>query len=158
MPSKKQFCYSLENARGNLVALHTTTTFIVLKVWTNQSNQPQDYSSSSVPRNSCTVLLEKIFAKDLQKRSFLEKFSNCSKKELLCRYFSIYLTIDLPVLERNLYFCRTQNTCEKSMLLSKIKNFCYPRSEESFEIHLKSVRYTIDRKTDRNMKNPNLLC
>ena len=32
MVSKKQFCFSLEKAHGNLVALHTTMTSIVLKV------------------------------------------------------------------------------------------------------------------------------
>ena len=39
MASKNQFGYSQEKARGNLVALHTTTIFIVLKVWNNQLNQ-----------------------------------------------------------------------------------------------------------------------
>ena len=38
--SKKEFCYSKEKALRNLVALLTTTTSIVIKVWNNQLNQP----------------------------------------------------------------------------------------------------------------------
>ena len=40
MENKKQFCYSSEKARRSLVALHMTTTFIVLKIWNNQLKQP----------------------------------------------------------------------------------------------------------------------
>ena len=39
MVSKTHFCYSSGKARGNVVALRTTTNFIVLKVWNNQLNQ-----------------------------------------------------------------------------------------------------------------------
>ena len=40
MASKKQFCYPYEKTRRDLVALSTDATFIVLKVWNNQLNQP----------------------------------------------------------------------------------------------------------------------
>ena len=40
MASKKQFCYPYEKTQRNLVVLSTDATFIVLKVWNNQLNQP----------------------------------------------------------------------------------------------------------------------